>query len=465
MPGTKTDWRNLAALGGPPLFSQPLHVGRPNIGDRNNLLARFDDMLSRRWLSNNGPFVRELERRIVERTGVRHCIATCNGTIGLEIGIRALGLTGEVIVPAFTFVATAHAVRWLGLTLLFCDVDRATHNIDPRQVERHITPRTSGIIGVHLWGRPCDTERLEEIAARRRLSLMFDAAHAFAASRGGRMIGNFGSLEVFSFHATKFFNTFEGGAIVTNSDELATRARMMRDFGYGIDDEVVCEGTNGKMSEAAAAMGLTGMESLDEFLAANRHNYDRYAAELAGLDGIEVLSYDPGERMNYQYVIVEVDQNKCGVSRDTLLRVLRAENVLARRYFSPGCHHMAPYRASGAAVNLPVTDALSSCVLALPTGTAVGAREIGQICALIRMVVAQAGKINAALSDGAEPDEGAARWKPNTPSSAGQTSSSEASPLPRAGGPAGEINGSSTSTAGTKQPPGDASHIANGRIA
>jgi dTDP-4-amino-4,6-dideoxygalactose transaminase len=208
-------------LGGAPAFSEKLYVGRPNIGERNRLFARIEDMLDRRWLTNGGQYEQEFEQRICDLIGVKHCIAMCNATVALEIAIRALGMSGEVIVPAFTFVATAHALQWQEITPVFADVNPQTHNIDPRAVERMLTPRTTGIIGVHLWGQPCAVDALAELAARHRLHLLYDAAHAFGCAHHGRMIGNFGDAEVYSFHATKFFNTFEGGAVVTNNDALA----------------------------------------------------------------------------------------------------------------------------------------------------------------------------------------------------------------------------------------------------
>ena len=215
----RTNIDELAIFGGTPAFSEKLHVGRPNIGNRDRLLERINDLLDRKWLSNNGPFVQEFERHICEMLGVKHCIAMCSGTVALEIAIRAAGLTGEVIVPSFTFIATAHALQWQEITPVFCDIDPQTHTLNPWRVEAMITPRTSGIIGVHMWGQPCAVETLTEIAHKHNLKLMFDAAHAFSCSYKGTMIGNFGDAEVFSFHATKFVNTFEGGAVVTNNDE------------------------------------------------------------------------------------------------------------------------------------------------------------------------------------------------------------------------------------------------------
>ncbi|KKK55456.1 hypothetical protein LCGC14_3074370, partial [marine sediment metagenome] len=223
---------DLAIFGAAPAFNEPLHVGRPNIGNKGKFYERLDDILDRRWLTNDGCYVGEFEQKVAEYLGVKHCIAICNGTIALEIAIRALGLTGEVILPSFTFVATASALRWQGITPVFCDIDYQTYGLDWREIERAITPRTTGIIGVHVFGRPCATEMLTSIAKGNGLSLLFDAAHAFGCSHGGRMIGNFGNAEVFSFHATKFFNTFEGGAIVTNDDELAERVRLMKNFGF-----------------------------------------------------------------------------------------------------------------------------------------------------------------------------------------------------------------------------------------
>ncbi|NLI41549.1 MAG: aminotransferase class I/II-fold pyridoxal phosphate-dependent enzyme [Caldisericales bacterium] len=396
----KSGITDLAILGGTPAFPEPLHVGRPNIGNRESLLHRLNDILDRRWLTNHGPLVQEFEQQIADFLGVKHCIAICNATIALEIVIRALGLHGEVIVPSFTFIATAHALQWQEITPVFCDVDPATHNLDPSKVEMMITPRTTGIIGVHVWGRPCAIESLSEIATRHGLVLMFDAAHAFGNSYKGRMIGNFGQAEVFSFHATKFFNTFEGGAVVTNDDELATKIRLMTNFGFSGYDNVIYVGTNGKMTEVSAAMGLTGLESLDEFIAVNSRNYETYRLELQNVPGIRLIEYDATERCNYQYLIIEVDETLSGISRDELVRMLHAENVLARRYFYPGCHEMEPYRSyfPHAGLLLPQTERLTRRVMSLPTGTAVGKDEIAGVCALIRLAVENSREFKSRLA-------------------------------------------------------------------
>lgn len=379
--------------GGPrPAFAEPLHVGRPNLGDRARFLARVGDLYDRRWLSNAGPFCQEFENRLAEYLGVGHVVAMCNATVALEIVTRALGLTGEVIVPSFTFVATAHALQWQEVTPVFCDVAPGTHNIDPGRVERLITPRTTGIIGVHVWGEPCPVEALADIARRRNLKLIFDAAHAFGCTHRGRPVGNFGAAEVLSFHATKFLNAGEGGAVATNDGDLAARVRLMQNFGFRGYDDVGYVGTNGKMNEMSAALGLTNLESVDEFVAVNRRNYHQYRRLLSAVPGLRVFAYDEAERRNYQYVVAEVDRHRTGVSRDDLVRVLHAENVLARRYFYPGCHRMEPYRSyfPNAGLLLPETEALSERVLVLPTGTQVSEADIEHVCALIAAAVSGA---------------------------------------------------------------------------
>lgn len=385
----KTKIEMLVIFGGTPAFADKRHVGCPNIGNRGRLLARINDMLDRRWLSNNGTYVQEFERKICDLLGVKHCIAMCNATIALEITIRALGMSGEVLVPSFTFIATAHALQWQEITPVFCDVDSATHNLDPRCVEKMITPRTTGIIGVHVWGRSCAITELMEIAQRRKLNLLFDAAHAFGCSYQGQMIGNFGDAEVFSFHATKFFNTFEGGAVVTNNDDLAQKIRWMTNFGFASYDHVVYLGTNGKMTEVAAAMGLTGLESLNEFIAINRQNYTTYQQAIVNIPGVRMIEYDPDEKNNYQYIILEIDEAITHISRDLLVRVLHAENVLARRYFYPGCHQMEPYRSyfPHAGLLLPHTERLTQRVMSLPTGTAVTEEDIRCIGQIIRLAI------------------------------------------------------------------------------
>lgn len=382
---------DLAVNGAPPAFDEPLHVGRPNLGDREALLRYTAQIYDRRWLTNNGPLVQALEREIAGRLGVRHCVAMCNGTLALEIAIRALGLSGEVIVPSYTFVATAHALHWQGIRPVFADIDADTHNIDPDAVRRLVTSRTTGIVAVHLWGRPAPVDALQAIADEHGLALLFDAAHAFGCSLGARRIGGFGRCEVLSFHATKVFNTFEGGAVVTNDDELAETLRLMRNFGFQGLDNVIHPGTNGKLPEINAAMGLVNLQALPGFVEANRENHRAYAVALAGIDGIRLIDYPTCDSPNYQYVVIEVDGRLAG-RRDALLEALRAENVLARKYFWPGCHGMKVYREiyPGLEASLPNTVRVAERVIVLPTGTAVDREAIATIADIVRVAAGDA---------------------------------------------------------------------------
>ena len=391
----KTQIADLSIFGGPTLFENLLHVGRPNIGDRNKFYELVDDMFDRRWLTNNGPYLKEFEGRLAAIVGTKHCIAVCNATIGLEIAVRASGMTGEVIVPSFTFIATAHALEWLGIRPVFCDIDPETHNIDPHKIEELITPRTSGILGVHVWGRPCNIEALENISSKYDLKLIFDAAHAFGCSYHGKPIGGFGDAEVFSFHATKFFNTFEGGLIATNDDDLAKKIRLMKNFGFSGKDSVIYIGTNGKMSEISAAMGLVGLDSLDEFVRVNQRNYHAYQSIFSKLPGLKLITYDENESQNYQYIIVEVDEDTTGINRDLIVDILTTENVLARRYFYPGCHEMEPYRSSYQDPKdlLPETEKLTQSVMSLPNGTSINTDDIKKIGQLIQFVIENSDEI------------------------------------------------------------------------
>ncbi|MGH8396979.1 MAG: DegT/DnrJ/EryC1/StrS family aminotransferase [Gammaproteobacteria bacterium] len=379
---------DLAINGAPPAFTEPLHVGRPNIGDRATFLQKVNQVLDNYWLTNNGPMVQEFEKRIASYLGVKHCVAMCNGTIALEIAIRALGLEGEVIVPSWTFVATAHALYWQGITPVFADIDPVTHNLDPDAVCRMITPRTTGIIGVHLWGRATPINELQAIADEHGLKLMFDAAHAFGSTYKSKAIGQFGSCEVLSFHATKAFNTMEGGAVTTNDDKLAEAMRLMRNFGFQGYDNVIHPGTNGKMIEVCAAMGLANLDGFDEIIAVNRCNHVAYKQALSNIPGISLLDYDTAERNSYHYIVAEVGAD-CAANRDDIISALHAENILARKYFWPGCHGMKPYRDLFPHTDLvlPNTLRVAEKVIVLPNGTSITTTDVGSIGNIIAQVV------------------------------------------------------------------------------
>lgn len=372
---------------------QILHVGKPNVGDVAKFQEYVEQIFANRWFTNNGHFVKTLESELQNFLGVKHCVLMCNATIGLQLACHALDLTGEVIVPAYTFVATPHSVQWERLRVVFADVDRRTHLIDVNEIERLITPETSAIMGVHLWGHPCDTDAIQAIADRHGLKVIYDAAHAFACRHQNQMIGNFGDCEVFSFHATKFFNTFEGGAITTNDDQLAEKIRLMTNFGFAGVDRVIHLGTNAKMTEICAAMGLSGLGSIDRFIACNRQNYQRYREHLADVPGVSVLNYEAlGDNTNFQYIVVEIDPKLAGTTRDQVVEQLRAQNILVRKYFYPGCHRMEPYRSLHPEQldRFPVTDLLCDRIMCLPNGTMVDADDVARVCREIKAAVSAA---------------------------------------------------------------------------
>jgi dTDP-4-amino-4,6-dideoxygalactose transaminase len=325
---------------------------------------------------------------ICQYLGVRNSITICNATIALEIAIKSLGMKGEVIVPSFTFVATAHSLQWQGITPVFCDISFKNHCIDTKKIEKLITSRTTGIIGVHIWGIPCEIDVLKKIANKHNIKLMFDSAHAFGSQYKGQYLGNFGELEVFSFHATKFLNSFEGGVITTNNDELADKLRLMRNFGFKGFDNVIYLGTNGKMTEVCAAMGITSLESISLLIKKNKANYFLYDKYLENIPGIELINYSETEKRNYQYIIIEVNEKILGVSRDILMKILHSENIIARRYFYPGCHNMEPYKSDidYSSSSLVRTIKVSNRILSLPTGSEIDEIKIKKVCNIIKNV-------------------------------------------------------------------------------
>lgn len=352
-----------------------LHVGEPNLPDFDDFCDRLRTIWIAKRLTNDGPMVRELETRIAQMLDVKNCVCVANGTLGLEIVVRALGLVGEVIVPSWTFPATAHAIELAGLTPVFADVKG--HHLDPESVETVIHDKTCAIMHVHTWGQAGAIDRLRELARRNRLALICDAAHAFLCTHNENLIGPLGNAEVFSFHATKFFSTVEGGAITTNDDALAEMCRMMRNFGFAGYDSVRCVGTNAKMSEVHAAFGLTMLDCINDVRERNFGTYHTYLEFL----GDAMVRYDPVEQSNFQYVVVEMN------NRDAVLGTLWNMGVRARKYFFPGVHRMFPYSIK--MVDLPVTDELARRTLCLPTGQSVTKDDVAKICHVIKEVSCQ----------------------------------------------------------------------------
>ena len=383
----KESVRDLAVFTGMPAFLAPVYVGGPTNEGVEEFVARVREIFDRRFFTNDGPYVHEFEQAVCKRLGVANCIAVSNGTAAIELALRATEAQGEVILPSFTFVATAHAVLWQGLTPVFCDVDPKTHNISAAQVEPLITERTTAILGVHLWGRAAYSDELEQLAGDHGLRLLFDASHAFGCTHAGAPVGGRGAAETLSFHATKVVSAFEGGAVVTNDESLAQRLRLLRNFGFVDYDDVQTLGTNAKLNEVSAAMGLTSLGQLDRAIDRNRRNYETYRSELADTPGVSLVEYDKREAYNYQYVVLELDPAESAVSRDDLVRILHAENVIARRYFYPGCHRMEPYRSHRPELQLPVTEGLADRVIVLPTGLDLDEPTVALICALIRLAL------------------------------------------------------------------------------
>ena len=323
-----------------------------------------------------------------------------NATVGLQLLCRALSLTGEVIVPSFTFAASVHALLWQGLTPVFCDVKPGSFHLDVDCLENLLTDRTSAVLGVHIWGQACDVDAISSFTARHGIHCIFDAAHAIGCEHGGRRIGTFGAAEVFSFHATKCVNSFEGGAITTNDDALADQLRLLRNFGFQGNDNVVSVGINGKMSEVNAAMGLTSLDAYDEFVDVNFRNAAAYSEGLAHTPGIRLFEPRDHDRNNRQYVVALVNASRFGLTRDELVSLLTAENVLARRYFFPGCHRMEPYRTMfpEAGRALPHTEDICRDVLVLPTGSQLDPTDAGRICWLINFASDHAAEIRRRLA-------------------------------------------------------------------
>lgn len=367
-------------------FDTPLHVGQLNLPSVDAFEVAFKGIFARQFFTNHGPLEQELDAALASYFGVRHAVSVVNGTVALMIALQTLDLRGEVIVPAFTFPATVQAIAWAGLTPVFCDVDPHTQTITAPLAAAAITANTVAILGVHVWGRAADPDGLELLARERGLKLVFDAAHAVGCTSRGRLIGGFGDVEAFSFHATKILNGFEGGCITTNDDGLAARIRVARSFHADDDAGASILRLNAKISEAQAAMALLSLDHLDQWTEDNRHRYERYRRELQGIPGLYFIDYCAGERSNYQSVVLRICEEELGMPRDHLLRILESKNILARKYFSPGVHNIPPF-CDLSTKELPVTDELCRTLIQLPTGQMVSDRHIAIVCATIRAAV------------------------------------------------------------------------------
>jgi dTDP-4-amino-4,6-dideoxygalactose transaminase len=364
-----------------PLFSpeNSKRVGVPNVVDIEAVLDGVRIALTENQLTNNGPRIQEFEAKIAEYLGTAEFVTVNNATNGLMAVAKALDLgvdlrRRKIIVPSFTFCATVNAMVWMQLEPVFCDIDPANYQLDPAAVRQLITPEVCAILGVHVYGIAGDLHALEAIAAEAQIPLFFDAAHAFGCSYGGKKIGHWGRCEIFSFHATKAFNTFEGGGIATNDRALAQRLRKLNNFGFVGYDNIGDIGINSKMSEINAIQGLVMLRHYPDIIAHNKRNYLAYKKALAGAKELKLLEHT--DYSNYHYMVVETATAEL---RDRLVEQMAKHNVILRKYFYPGVHRMQPYQLAYPESDLPVTDRVSNCVLCLPSGLHVSAQDAALI--------------------------------------------------------------------------------------
>lgn len=388
--------RKPAILGGVPKFTETLGIVRPLLPVLEDIDASLRSILSSGNLTNNGQFVRELEHLFAERLGVLHVVLVSNATLGLVLALESLELRGDVILPAYTYCATAHALRWAGLRPVFVDILPDTFTLDPIAVEAAITPSTRAILPVHIYGHPCEIDELTAIAARYGIPLLFDAAHAIGSHYRGRPIGLFGDAEVFSFHATKIFPVGEGGMITTNRQEVANYITLARKFGDPGDENTLFAGTNAKMQEFNAILGLEALKTLDMYIN-NRREYAAYLVERLGrLPGITFQTIRPYIFMNYQNFAILVDEDAFGLSRDGLFTALIAENIMPRKYFYPPLHWHEAY-ADYRAVSLPITERVSNRILCLPFYSEMSSDTLDGLCTAIENIHRYAPEIKHAL--------------------------------------------------------------------
>lgn len=374
---------------------------RPRLPERPRFDALLDRLFESRWLTNDGALVRELEASLGSWLGGSFSAVCCNGTVALQVALRSLDLSGEVITTPFTFPATVHAIEWNGLTPVFCDVDPETWNLDPASVAASLNERTSAVLPVHVFGNPCAVEAFDALAASHGLRVVYDAAHAFGVRHLGRPIGDWGDLSVFSFHATKLFHTAEGGAVVGRDEALAASIRLLRNFGIVNEEEVRGVGLNGKLSELHAALGLALLASVAAEIEARAQLAARYEAGLAELEGIGFQRFAPDTRRNFGSYVIAVDPDAFGLTRDELHAALRAEGVVARKYFWPLCSANLAYRhlPSARPGRLPVAERVAARVLSLPLYGDLPLADVDAIVECIAGLRTGASRVRAALAE------------------------------------------------------------------
>lgn len=337
----------------------------PDLGEFTDMLK---DIWAKKWITNNGEYHRRLEGALAEYLKVPYVSLFTNGTLPLITALQALRITGEVITSPYSFVATTHSLWWNGIKPVFVDIDPATGNIDPDKIEAAITPKTTAIMPVHVYGKPCDTERIQAIADKYGLKVIYDAAHAFGVEVNGQSILTAGDMSTLSFHATKVYNTIEGGALVMHDAKTKQRIDYLKNFGFAGETEVVAPGINSKMDEVRAAYGLLNLQQVDAAIEARHQVAIRYREALCEVKGITFFEDMPGVRHNYSYFPIFIDAEKFGMTRDELYFKMRDANVFGRRYFYPLISEFTTYRGlpSAAKENLPVAHRMADTVICLP---------------------------------------------------------------------------------------------------
>lgn len=350
----------------------------PNLDDFNEMLKQI---WASKWITNNGQFHKQLEKELAAYLKVPYISLFTNGTLPLITALQALRITGEVITTPYSFVATTHALWWNGIKPVFVDIDPRTGNIDPDKIEAAITPKTTAIMPVHVYGKPCDTQRIQEIADQYGLKVIYDAAHAFGVELNGESILNAGDLSTLSFHATKVYNTIEGGAMVMHDERMKKRIDYLKNFGFADEVTVVGPGINSKMDEIRSAYGLLNLKQVDKAIEARHKVAIKYREALRDVEGITFFDDMPGVRHNYSYFPIFVDEKKYGMSRDELYFKMKEQNVLGRRYFYPLISEFSTYRGleSAKSENLPEAHKMADSVICLPMHHALNDEDIQRI--------------------------------------------------------------------------------------
>lgn len=354
----------------------------PNLEEFHALLKEIWDS---KWVTNNGSFHKQLEKELAEYLKVPYISLFTNGTLPLLTALQALRITGEVITTPYSFVATTHSIWWNGCKPVFVDIDPATGNIDPDKIEAAITPRTTAIMPVHVYGKPCDTKRIQEIADKYGLKVIYDAAHAFGVEVNGESVLTAGDMSTLSFHATKVYNTLEGGALVMHDAETKKRVDYLKNFGFAGETEVVAPGINSKVDEVRAAYGILNLRQVDAAIEARHHVAVKYREALRPVEGITFMDDMPGVKHNYSYFPIFIDAEKYGMTRDELYEKMRSHNVLGRRYFYPLISTFSTYRGleSAAPKNLPNAHKMADSVICLPMHHELSAEDIHRVLELI----------------------------------------------------------------------------------